>query len=60
MKKRKFRCLECGYTWEIPHGEPRPLECPKCKSMNIHRAEEDRGRARRGRGYGRKGPAWQK
>ena len=42
MAKRKFRCSECGHTWEIPYESPRPVQCPQCKSVNIHRAEEDR------------------
>lgn len=48
MIKRKFRCPECGHTWEILYGSPRPAQWPQCKSVNIHRAEEDRGYARRG------------
>jgi len=56
MTKRKFRCTGCGYTWEVPHGAPRPASCPQCKSANLHRAEEDRGYARRGsKGRGRGG-----
>lgn len=47
---RKFRCSECQHTWELPYGEGRPSQCPSCKSGNVHRAEEDRGYARGGRG----------
>lgn len=51
---RKFRCSECQHSWELPYGTGRPEGCPSCKSGNIHRAEEDRGYARRaGRGQGR-------
>jgi uncharacterized protein len=46
---RRFRCHECRHDWELPYGTGRPNACPKCASGNIHRAEEDRGPARRGR-----------
>jgi predicted DNA-binding protein (UPF0251 family) len=42
---RNFRCHECQHPWELPYGTGRPSECPSCKSMNIHRAMEDRGYA---------------
>lgn len=45
---KKFRCYDCEHTWEIPYGTGRPQNCPQCKGTNIHRAEEDRGYARRG------------
>ena len=48
MAARKFRCAQCGHTWEVPYGTPRPANCPKCGSSFLHRAEEDRGYARRG------------
>ncbi len=48
MATRKFRCAQCGQTWEVPYGTPRPANCPKCGSNFLHRAEEDRGYARRG------------
>jgi predicted DNA-binding protein (UPF0251 family) len=52
---KKFRCYDCDHTWEIAYGTGRPQNCPQCKSANIHRAEEDRGYARRGcSGYGRR------
>ena len=47
--KRKFRCYDCGFEWELDYGTGRPEECPKCKSKNIHRHPEDRG-PQRGRG----------
>jgi predicted DNA-binding protein (UPF0251 family) len=50
--KRKFRCYVCEHEWEEPHGTGRPDKCPKCGSSNIHRAPEDRGYARAGRGRG--------
>ena len=49
-ESRKFKCYDCQHTWELPYGTGRPAECPECKSANIHRAEEDRGYARCGRG----------
>ncbi len=51
---RKFWCQECQHSWELPYGTGRPEGCPSCKSVNIRRAEEDGGYARRGeRGQGR-------
>ena len=51
---RKFRCSDCQHTWELPYGTGRPQNCPSCKNVNIHRAEDDRGYARgEGRGQGR-------
>lgn len=49
---RKFKCYDCNHEWELIYGTGRPQECPQCKSKNIHRAEEDRGYARAGRGRG--------
>ena len=51
MGKRKFTCSECGNKWEIAHGANRPSICPKCESANFHRSDDDRGYARRGRGF---------
>ena len=48
---KKFKCLDCGNEWEEPHGKGRPDACPKCGSKNIHRAPQDRGYARLGRGH---------
>jgi len=55
---KKFKCYEpgCNYEWEVPHGVRRPSKCPKCGSINIHRAPEDRGYARKGDGD--RGPPW--
>ncbi len=40
MNKRKFKCTDCNYVWGIECEVPRPNECPKCTSINIHRVEE--------------------
>jgi predicted DNA-binding protein (UPF0251 family) len=51
---RKFRCYECQHSWDLPYGTGRPGNCPSCKGDNIHRAQENRGYARRsGREQGR-------
>ncbi len=47
---RKFQCYDCQHVWEVVHGTGRPQNCPECGSVNIHRAEDDRGYARAGRG----------
>ena len=41
--KRKFYCYGCKYEWEEPFGTGRPMECPKCASVNIHRQPEGSG-----------------
>ncbi|MBU1626997.1 hypothetical protein KKB18_06470, partial [bacterium] len=46
---RKFRCSDCSQLWELPHGTGRPMDCPQCKSKNIHRADEDKGHSRMGK-----------
>jgi predicted DNA-binding protein (UPF0251 family) len=48
---RNFKCSACGNDWSVPHGIGRPSSCPKCGSKNIHRAPQDRGYARLGRGH---------
>lgn len=50
MAKREFKCVDCGYVWEVPFGTPKPDECPKCNSVNIHRVGAPR--------IARRGPAW--
>jgi len=45
-QQRKFQCYDCQHVWEVPYGTGRPPNCPKCGSVNIHRAEDDRGYAR--------------
>lgn len=53
-RMRKFKCYACNHVWEIPYGTARPRECPQCKNTNVHRAEDDRGYARKGGpGFGR-------
>lgn len=47
---RKFKCYNCGNTWELPYGTERTERCAKCESDNIHRDEEDRGPHRHRRG----------
>lgn len=49
---RKFICYTCKHKWSLEHGIPGPNRCPKCGSANIHRAPEDRGYIRGGRGRG--------
>ena len=53
MMERRFVCYDCKKEWSLPYGTGRPDECPECKSRNIHRAPQDRGWARAGRGHGR-------
>ena len=48
---RRFICMDCNHTWELPHGQGgRGIDmiCPKCSSKNIRR--EDRGFGGRGNG----------
>lgn len=53
---KRFACNDCGNYFEMPHGEDRPMACPSCKSLNILRAREKRGRPGRGpRGRGKCG-----
>jgi Zn finger protein HypA/HybF involved in hydrogenase expression len=47
---RTFKCADCQHSWTLPYGTGRPQSCPSCNSLNIHRAESDRG----GRGMGRR------
>lgn len=58
MNKRKFQCSSCENIWEVPYGTSRPAECPKCKSTNIHRADENKGYNKHNQGrhrHGRRG-----
>lgn len=50
----KFRCHQCGHTWDASYGTPKPDECPRCRNNNIHRAQEDRGAGRCGSRAGRR------
>jgi len=43
MIERHFVCYDCKHEWTSPYGAGRPDECPQCKSVNIHRAPQDRG-----------------
>jgi predicted DNA-binding protein (UPF0251 family) len=51
MAERHFICYDCKNEWALPHGTGRPGVCPKCNSANIHRAPQDRGWVRMGRGF---------
>lgn len=53
MMEKQFLCYDCKNEWSVPYGSGKPNECPKCKSLNIHRAPQDRGWSRAGRGFGR-------
>jgi len=57
MMERNFVCYECKNEWTCAYGSGRPGGCPKCNSQNIHRAPQDRGWAKAGRGRGRCGRA---
>lgn len=46
LGQRLFRCNECQHTWSVAYATGRPAECPQCKSANICRAAEERGRGR--------------
>lgn len=46
---RRFLCSQCQHEWQVPHGTPRPRDCPSCGSVSIHRHPDDRG------GWGRRG-----
>lgn len=58
MMERCFVCYDCKNEWTLPFGSGRPNECQKCKSLNIHRAPQDRGWARAGGAGGGKGRCW--
>jgi uncharacterized protein len=45
---KKFKCSDCNFELELPHGTAKPSECPQCKSSNLHRHPEDRGHSRGG------------
>jgi rubrerythrin len=51
LSKRRFECGDCGHSWRVPHGSPKPETCPECEGTDIRRAEEDRsqGKERRRR-----------
>ncbi len=37
----KFSCYDCGHVFEVPYGSGRPMACPACISLNIHRASQE-------------------
>ena len=43
--ERLFKCYDCRNQWKKSFGTGRPVNCPKCKGTNIHRAPQDRGYA---------------
>jgi hypothetical protein len=49
LSKRRFECAECGHSWRVLHGSPKPERCPECDSTDFHRAESvrDHGKVRR-------------
>ena len=52
---RRFRCLNCGYEFEVPFGQPKPMNCPKCGAPANMIVRVDRGRGkgwRHGQGGG--------
>jgi len=52
---RKFKCYDCDHNWELPFGQGgRGLDhvCSECGSKNVHRVGLERGRGKRGRGWG--------
>ncbi len=51
-QKRTFECSDCEHSWGVPFGTGRPAACPKCGSNNLHRAKNERGLGRGGRGMG--------
>jgi predicted DNA-binding protein (UPF0251 family) len=56
INQRTFQCSDCNHRWQLPYGTGRPDVCPACKSGNIHRAAEERGRGLSGgKGAGKGG-----
>ncbi len=52
---RKFKCYDCDHAWDLTFGQGgRGMDqvCPECGSKNIHRVNGERGRGKRGRGWG--------
>ena len=48
-EKRKFKCEQCEYEWEEEFGTGKRnlMSCPKCKSEEIHRIDQN------GHGFGK-------
>ena len=53
MAQRTFKCADCGHTFSVDYGVPRPDKCPQCGSSNITRIDADKGFGARGGGGGR-------
>ncbi|MBU2541650.1 MAG: DUF134 domain-containing protein [Candidatus Omnitrophica bacterium] len=58
MMEKHFTCYDCENEWSLAYGSGRPNECPKCRSLNIHRAPQGRGRAGAGGFGGGRGRCW--
>jgi predicted DNA-binding protein (UPF0251 family) len=40
-EERVFKCATCSHQWSVAHGAERPVVCPSCGSVNIHRLTSD-------------------
>lgn len=52
---RRFKCEDCGFTWEVPFGTGQKgvdMSCPECKTGRIHRID------REGHGFGNRPWGW--
>ena len=63
MAKRKFVCVSCNNQMDVPFDVARPMHCPVCGSLNMHRSEEYAGHVReggktKGRGWRRRVRSW--
>ena len=54
VDKRKFKCFDCGFTWELPFGVEKSTECPSCMSNKIHRIDAEAGMGNQAKGRGRR------
>jgi predicted Zn-ribbon and HTH transcriptional regulator len=44
MNKEKYKCLRCGYQYEMeadPDGKVKERICPKCKSNSVRKMKSD-------------------
>ncbi|MEM2997303.1 MAG: hypothetical protein QXK52_07320 [Candidatus Bathyarchaeia archaeon] len=59
IPSKRFQCGACGNILEIPQGEPKPPNCPRCGAPGtmIHRLDKGPPGGGRGRGGG---PPWQR
>ncbi len=48
--EREFICPDCKHKWSLPFGTGHPAKCPDCRSINIHRNQEDHGQSYHDRG----------